>query len=45
MPSNCPVKIQLTFDRSFVPSKLGINTDTRKLVMRTRQDLDAASPG
>jgi len=29
-----PIRIALTFDRFFVPSELGLNTDTRKLVVR-----------
>jgi hypothetical protein len=34
-PSYCLSKIKLSFDRSFVPSKLGINSDTRELVIPT----------
>jgi hypothetical protein len=45
-PSNGPVTIQLTFDRYFVPSKLGMNTDTRDLVLRTptKHELHATAP-
>lgn len=46
LPSNCPVTIQLTFDRYFVPSKLGINTDTRELVVPepNKHELRAVAP-
>ena len=46
LPSSCPVTIHLTFDRYFVPSKLGINTDTRELVVPepTKHELRASLP-
>jgi hypothetical protein len=33
-PLGRPITIHVTFDRYFVPSKLGINADTRELVLR-----------
>jgi hypothetical protein len=46
MPPNCPVTIKLTFDRYFVPSKLGINTDVRELVVPEpeKHELQAVLP-
>jgi hypothetical protein len=46
MPPNCPVTIHLTFDRYFVPSKLGINSDTRELVVLqpTKHELRKSVP-
>ncbi|MBI5132494.1 MAG: hypothetical protein HZA66_23895 [Rhodopseudomonas palustris] len=45
-PSFCPSKIKLTFDRFFVPSKLGINADIRELVIPTpdKHDLLRTAP-
>jgi len=45
-PSFCPAKVQLTFDRNFIPSKLGISSDTRELVLYepTKHELHATAP-
>jgi hypothetical protein len=46
LSSTSPTRIRLTFDRSFVPSKLNINWDTRELVVLApiRAELRAAAP-
>jgi hypothetical protein len=46
LSSTSPTRIRLTFDRSFVPDKLGINRDTRELVVLApiRAELRAAAP-
>jgi len=33
LSDNGAIRIHLAFDRHFVPAKLGINSDTRELVM------------
>jgi hypothetical protein len=47
LPANTatPIRILVTFDRSFVPQKLGINSDTRHLVVRapTSKEMMAAA--
>lgn len=44
--SKSSTNIRLTFDRSFVPNKMGINSDTRELVVLApkRAELRATSP-
>jgi hypothetical protein len=46
LSSTSPTRLRLTFDRSFVPSKLNINRDTRELVVLApiRAELRAAAP-